>query len=317
MSRISEITYKRTVLKRLSRKTDSVTQGVDIADIKLEGITAVMSSNSIIKWFDGCEKFALQKCINQLCEKGGVAKSVQIIIDIPEGYEEKLLGKILKNINDAVAEFNLDIAQCKVNYAQIKEPIAHLNLIGYTSYEFSSKSIRPGMDVVMAGSIAVGGTSILSRLYKEKLSEKYSAKFVRDCIDIEQVIDIRKYAEIALNNGADYLHAVTDAGAFGAIWEIASMADIGISVDVKRIPVWQETIEVAEFFGVNPYVIDGTGALIIICRDGEKIAKELTDMGALAAVIGTITEGRDRVVLNEGEERYLEPPRGDELYNIL
>lgn len=316
MSRISEITYKRTVLKRISKKTDSLTQGVDAADINLEDITFVMSSNAIIKWFEGCEFFALQKCVNQLCEKGAVAKSIQVIIDIPNAYEEKLLGKIIQNINDGADVLGISISQCKVYYAETDTPIAHINMLGTTQYNFCTKNIKPNMDVVMVGSIAVGSTAVLSRVYQKKLLEKYSAKFVNDCLAIEQMMDIRQYMDIVIPQ-SKYLHAVTDTGVFGAIWEIASMSNIGIEVDIKKIPVWQETVEIAEFFDANPYLMDGTGALLVVCEHGEELAKSLTDNGFFADVIGKTTDSKDRVVINGDEKRYLEPPRGDELYNFL
>ena len=123
--------------------------------------------------------------------------------------------------------------------------------------------------------------------------------------------------KIIPKNDTITLHAVSDGGVFSALWELASSADIGIEAYIKKIPVMQETIEVAELFGYNPYMLDGTGALLIICNEGENIVQELNANGITAEIIGQLTDGKDRVVINKEERRYLEPPRGDEIYKYL
>ena len=39
--------------------------------------------------------------------------------------------------------------------------------------------------------------------------------------------------------------------------------------------------------------------------------------GIHAAVIGKAVEGNDRVIFNDGEKRFLEPPKADELYRAF
>ena len=46
---------------------------------------------------------------------------------------------------------------------------------------------------------------------------------------------------------------LSEGGIFGALWEMADGAGIGLDVALKRIPIQQETVEICEFFGVNPY----------------------------------------------------------------
>ena len=63
--KISEIAYKRSVLKKVTDKTEGIKVGVDASYIKLEDVTAVMSSNFILSWFKGAEEFYVQK--SNLC----------------------------------------------------------------------------------------------------------------------------------------------------------------------------------------------------------------------------------------------------------
>lgn len=55
---------------------------------------------------------------------------------------------------------------------------------------------------------------------------------------------------------------------------MADGAGIGLDVALKRIPIQQETVEICEFFGVNPYQML-TGALLIAAADGEGLVQKM------------------------------------------
>ena len=128
---------------------------------------------------------------------------------------------------------------------------------------------------------------------------------------------MEKSSAIAIDCGAVSMHNISDGGVFSAIWELASSCNMGISVNIPDIPVWQQVIEVAEVLDINPYLLEGSGAMLIVCHKGEEIVDKMIDNGIPAAVIGTMTKGNDRIAINRDETRYLEPPRGDELYKFI
>lgn len=113
------------------------------------------------------------------------------------------------------------------------------------------------------------------------------------------------------------MHDVTEGGIFGALWELAESSGIGLEIDWKKIPVKQETIEVCEFFGINPYELISSGCMLMAAPDGNALTRELEKEGIHAVIIGKATEGNDRVLLNEEEKRFLEPPKTDELYKVV
>ena len=47
------------------------------------------------------------------------------------------------------------------------------------------------------------------------------------------------------------------------------------------------------------------------------LVRELEKAGIPATIIGKATAGNDRVLLNEEERRFLEPPKADELYKAI
>lgn len=315
--KISEIAYKRSVLKKIHDKSENLQVGIDGAHMVIEDVTMVASSNCILKWFFGCERYYLQKTLNDIYASGGVPKFVQLQINIPDDFEEKQLGRIIRSFDETASDMKVSIQKCDVYAGNVSDVLIHINVIGMTEKMFSLQDIKEDVDIVMAGTIAIGTTSVLVNLYENRLRNRFHDTFVDDCLKISEFTDIKKITDIAKEQDILYMHHVSDGGVFAAAWELASAVNLGIEIDIKKIPVWQETIEIAEVFDYNPYMTDGTGAVLIAVKDGAALAEKFKSAGIYADVIGHITSGRDRVVMNGDEKRFLEPPRGDEIYNYL
>ena len=188
--------------------------------------------------------------------------------------------------------------------------------------EIEKPAVSPGMDVVMVGSIGIGATLSLAKKYESVLRDKFSSSFVDGVFELEKVSDTDKYLEMAQEflDSADekvLVYEIGSEGAFAGLYETSKFMGKGIEVEIPNIPVWQEVVETAEVFDVNPYKADGTGALIIVCNRGADMVKCFLDEGILASVIGKVTDNNDKVARNGDEVRYLEPTRVEELANLL
>ena len=105
------------------------------------------------------------------------------------------------------------------------------------------------------------------------------------------------------------IHDVREGGIFAALWEMAAAKNVGLSVDFKNIPIRQHTIEVCEYFNLNPYMLRSGGTLLLACANGARIVEQLKNAGVQAAVIGQTTAGNDRLIRYDDEARFLEPSR--------
>ena len=112
------------------------------------------------------------------------------------------------------------------------------------------------------------------------------------------------------------MHDVTEGGIFGALWEMAAASGVGLEIDLKAIPIRQETVEICEVFDINPYMLISSGSMLIGTSRGTRLVSELEKAGVPAVVVGHATVGNDRVIINGDEKRFLEPPKVDELYKI-
>ncbi|MBQ8598147.1 MAG: hydrogenase maturation factor, partial [Lachnospiraceae bacterium] len=125
--------------------------------------------------------------------------------------------------------------------------------------------------------------------------------------------------EAALADESDVymMHDMRNGGIFAALWEISQRIGVGLTIDLKKIPIKQETIEICEFYELNPYVLLSGGGLIMLTENGKALVKKLEENGISAAVIGSTNSSNDKIVMNEEETRYLEPPVPDEIYKVF
>ncbi|MBQ1547247.1 MAG: hydrogenase maturation factor, partial [Lachnospiraceae bacterium] len=100
--------------------------------------------------------------------------------------------------------------------------------------------------------------------------------------------------------------------------DIAKERNCGITVEAKAIPIRQETIEVCEFYGLNPYMLESFGATLILERP-ENVRDKLMELAKSqipATRIGNLTEGHDCIVTNGERTTYIKPPKEDELCKL-
>ena len=91
----------------------------------------------------------------------------------------------------------------------------------------------------------------------------------------------------------------------------------GLEVDLQKIKLKQETVEICEFYDLNPYMLISSGSILIITDQANILVDKLHDAGIVAAAIGYITWSNKRIIKNGKERRFLEPPRKDELYKVI
>ena len=117
-----------------------------------------------------------------------------------------------------------------------------------------------------------------------------------------------------MKSGVCAMHDASEGGIFGALWELAEGAGVGLTIDLKKLPLRQETVEVCEQCNVNPYELLSGGCLIMTTEDGSGLVAALESEQIPAVIVGKITTGNDRVILNEDEVRYMEKAQQDEIY---
>jgi len=177
--------------------------------------------------------------------------------------------------------------------------------------------LQPGDDLVLTKWAGIEGTSIIAYEKESELMERFSSEFVQRAKDFSNLLSVVPDGRIAMEVGVHAMHDVTEGGVYGALWEMAAASGVGLQVDLKKIPIHQETIEICEVFDLNPYMLISSGCMLIGTSQGTRLVEELKKAGIHSAVIGYATNDNDRVITSGDEKRFLEPPKVDELYKAL
>lgn len=94
---------------------------------------------------------------------------------------------------------------------------------------------------------------------------------------------------------------------------MGEIAGVGLKIYGRDIPVRQETVEICNFFDVNPYQMQSEGSSLLLAQSGYRLKKSLQERGISSEIIGFTTENNDRIVINGEEKRYLEKHYEDAL----
>ena len=174
-----------------------------------------------------------------------------------------------------------------------------------------------GLDIVMTKHCGLGGTALLAGHFTDEIATRYPRRFVERAAEFLSETEKNEEGYLAVADGAAYVHAAAEGGVFGALWELAEFGECGLEIDLPAIPILQETVEICEFFDVNPYQLRTEGVFLILSGQGNRLCEVLAEKGIPAAVIGKTISGLDRTVRNGEEIRYLEPNRVEEYERVM
>ena len=151
---------------------------------------------------------------------------------------------------------------------------------------------------------------------RKELGKRFSGTFLHQVEGFRETIFAEREIRVAKARGVSVMRQVGEGGIFAALYRLAKEADTGLVVDLKAMPVRQETIEICEYYKLNPYQLASTGNILMICDDGEALADALRKEETEAAVIGRLTDNNDKIIQNGEDIRYIDRPAPDELMKI-
>lgn len=257
----------------------------------------------------------IQKCANNLAAGGAEPVAAIIALLLPENAEETDIKVLMAEAQQKCEELDLQIAggQTRVSGAVIM-PVATVTAFGRADRRFCGGKASPGQDVVVSKWIGLQGTAILARRYREKLFARYPAYLINEAVNFDRYLSIIPEAATAMKSGVCAMHDVSEGGIFGALWELAERAGVGLTIDMKKLPLRQETVEVCECCNVNPYTLLSGGSLLMTAEDGQSLVAALEAVHIPAVVVGKVTDSKDRLLINGEEVRYMDRPQSDEIY---
>ncbi len=325
IGKLPENVLKRSVFKQLHTKRKEILQGAgvgeDCAAMMLEADEMfVVSTDPITGTTQDIGRMAMLVTLNDLASAGAEPVGVLLTALLPEDITEPQIRQIMQQVDRECEKYHVQVMGGHTEITRaVNQPLLTVTGIGKApkGKMISTGGARPGDDIVITKWIAIEGTMILAKEREKELLERFPKKMIEEAKKMEKYLSVVPEAAAAVKSGVNAMHDVTEGGIFGALWEMAEASGVGLEIDLKKIPVRQESIEICEYFGINPYELISSGSMLIAASDGNMLVRNLEKEGIPAAVVGKAMEGNDRILINDGEVRFLEPPKTDELYKVL
>ena len=282
--------------------------GEDAAVIELGDNYLVATSDPItfatedIGWYVVCVNS------NDIAAMGAVPKWLLVTLLLPEdATTPAMVRDIMAQITEACAAF--DIALCgghtEVTPA-VTQPVVIGQMMGITQKDalFTSADACAGDVLILTKGLGIEATAIIARECEEQLREKQDTLFLEQAKNylMNPGISVLKDAQIAIATGGVHaMHDVTEGGVTTAAYELATAAELGVSVYSDKllgssVLYGDITRTLCDMFGLNPLGVISSGAMLIAAapEKGEAICQSLGAAGINADIIG-------RFLSSEGE----------------
>ena len=344
IGKVKESILKRSVLRQLHNHSEqgSPASGEDAGVLFMpefmpefsEKNGVAMAVNPVEGWTLAAKR-AVYGAVNSMLAARANLKAISLSILMPQETEEKQLKALMKEIDSLCTQENILVLSGHTAVSPYVNTLI-LSVTAMGSIEENKKDIMAdraiiadskvkteqiavagtALDLVVVGTVGREGAAMLAAEYTKRLEERYASSYIETAKHLFDDGSMSAIADILQEKEVVSIHDVREGGIFAALWELAATKNVGLSVDLKNIPIRQHTIEICEYFNLNPYMLRSGGTLLLACANGARIVEKLKNARVEAAVIGQTTSGNDRLIHYDDEARFLEPPKMDEYYKV-
>ncbi len=245
-------------------------------------------------------------------------------IMLPRGTSEHELERIMKQIHTAARDLGISVAGGHTEITEtLKYPIIAGFMIGECNEDeyVTSSGAVDGDAILMTKSAGIEGTAILAAEGSDYLSDKISAKLLKEARELREKISVVPEGIAAAKTGyVTAMHDPTEGGLAGGIHEIADASGVGFNIDLEKISVADSTLRICETLKIDWMELISSGCMIITCeaQHVDSVLDSIRNAGVQAERIGTMRSDVEiRTITDASGKRELVRPTTDALWDAL
>ena len=313
---VSQTVLKRSVLKQLHTKRKEILTDLSVEEmctaVQIRDTEDVVFASAVVS---GNSKnigvYAIMRAVLDLETRGASAISVSVQVILPTYAYESRLKEMFRCMEERCASWGIAITCAKAETS----PAVSQSVVSVTAAGSVEKGqlrtlaqTEPNQEIVLCGSIAAEGVLRIFDEKREELSKRFVPAFMRQIQGIESELEVFH----ALRS-VTAMQQIGSGGILASLWELTEAANVGMQIEMSRISIRQECVEVCEYYHLNPYQMTSAGTVLMVTRDGNALVRCLEESGARASVLGVTTADHAKVITSGDEVRYLDRPAPDEL----
>ena len=324
IGKVSQTVLKRSMLKTLQFKRDEAILQPSVEEmcfgIACESDEQILCTDAVLY---GNEKdlgvYALARVLNDLATRNATPIGVSVRIILPPYAYESRLKAMIECIEQAGSAHKVQVLCAKAEVsAAVTMAMVQMSALGICKQGqlLQSSMAKSNQDLVLLNYIGLEGTLRVMQEKQDELKQRFVHTFLSQLKQMEHCLFAVNEMQIARDYEVSAMHQITDGGILAALWEMAESANVGLEVDIKKMIIRQETVEICECYRLNPYQLTSAGSVLIVTGQGEALVEKYKEMGVQAVVLGRTTGSKERVILRGEEKRFLDRPAADELLKI-
>lgn len=238
---------------------------------------------------------------NDIACMGAVPRWLLVTALLPEDHTTpELASSLFSQLRDACENIACTLIG---GHTEITEGLSRPILVGHMIGVATEKTLvdptttRAGDALLLAGGIAVEGTSILATEAHDLLADHVDSELLSRAAHFAQSpgISVVQYARALMDDphvSVKAMHDPTEGGLATGILEIAEASGFGIDIDASSVHVYPETVALTEALGLDPWGLIASGALLIVlpAEQAQHATSILEQKGIPASQIGQLTD---------------------------
>lgn len=297
--------------------------GEDCAAIAFGDLACVLTTDPITGATENLGELAVQISCNDIASSGldPVALLVTLLLPLeaPEDEPRRIMqeakvaaDKLGVAIIGGHTEFTSAVTRTVVSVTAVgKGPISSLS---------ATSGARPGDIIAISKWAGLEGTAIIcAELSQRLLALGLSEAQLDEGRSMVDHLSVLPEGRLASSHGVHSMHDVTEGGVYGAAWEMAEAAGLGLIIDEDKVPLKPVTQRLSEGLGIDPYRLISSGVMLMAFSPEtfEAFKGAAKVQGIPVTAIGELTHSKDKWIKRGNQLFILEPPDKDELYRVF
>lgn len=295
---------------------------LDLAELTQQGDRLAFTTDSYVIdpiFFPGGDigKLAICGTANDLAVSGALSRYLSCGFILEEGLPLPELQRVVASMAATAQQAGIRIAtgDTKVVQRGAADKV-FINTAGIgvipSGLNWAAQNIRVGDAVIVSGTLGDHGATILN--LREKLG--MSLDVISDCAVLTPLIE-----PLRAIDGVRAMRDATRGGVNAILHEFSRAAGVGIEVQESLLPIAPAVRGICELLGLDAINFANEGKLVVVAAPQAAqdvlCALRAHPLGADAALIGTVTEGRQvRLQGAYGISRLLDLPHAEPLPRI-
>ncbi|OFX17707.1 MAG: hypothetical protein A2Z18_07505 [Armatimonadetes bacterium RBG_16_58_9] len=283
--------------------------GEDAAAIRFGSSVLVAASDPVTFTTDRIGYYAVCVNANDIAVTGATPRYFLATILLPDRSSESDAAGVFDQISEACEEIGVTLIGGHTEVTgSVDRIVVAGTMLGDAREEslISSAGARVGDGIILAGPIAIEGTTILAREARDDLLGRGVSESLIS--NAESVLDkygicVLNYARAAMSTGAvTAMHDPTEGGLATAIRELTFASKTGALISSDAIPILSECRAICDALALEPLGLIASGCLLVTVPANmvEETVMTIERTGAPVNIIGLVRDPEHGVTFEGG-----------------